>query len=205
MVLRFLGEATTDSNGLAVLNNGYVGTGAGLVDIIAKTTIDESTIVSNTYPVEDCTLYDKGLSGDGNHNDSAWANTSNLTVFSRGSDGTTVTNNEGGNRYLEANITGGTIYDFTPPLRVKFNFEKLNTDSNNSQIQIFDSSNNNFSNWITATGEYIIDVKANEVTWTINGTAQTGKTVTFTGNIFVRFLIGDGASMKYSEFEIYPI
>ena len=51
---RFLGTATTDENGLAVLTDGYTGTGAGLVDIIAKTTIDESTIVSTPYPVMDC-------------------------------------------------------------------------------------------------------------------------------------------------------
>lgn len=58
MVLRFLGEATTDANGLAVLSDGYVGTGAGLVDIVAKTTIDESTVVSQPSSVLDCIWYD---------------------------------------------------------------------------------------------------------------------------------------------------
>ena len=62
MVLRFLGESVTDSNGLAVLPDGYTGTGAGLVDIVAKTTIDESTVVSNTYEVLDATFYDSGTS-----------------------------------------------------------------------------------------------------------------------------------------------
>ena len=60
MVLRFLGESVTDSNGNAVLEDGYTGTGAGLVDIIAQTTIDESTVVSQPYEVVDCIKYDKG-------------------------------------------------------------------------------------------------------------------------------------------------
>ena len=60
MVLRFLGEATTDENGLAVLEDGYTGTGAGLVDIIAQTTIDESTVVSEPCNVLDTIFYDDG-------------------------------------------------------------------------------------------------------------------------------------------------
>ena len=60
MVLRFIGEATTDANGLAVLSDGYVGTGAGEVDIIAKTVIDDSTLQSEIYEVLDCYLKDNG-------------------------------------------------------------------------------------------------------------------------------------------------
>ena len=177
--------------------------GAGEVDIVAKVEVDGSSIVSNSYEVIDTVLYDKGLDGTGNYNDSAWETHTNLP-FTRGTDGTTVTNSTSNNQYLIANITSGTQYDFTPPFRVEFNFEKLNTGSSNTQIQLYDVSNNNFTSWITTTGKYVIDVKANEVTWTINGQAQTGKTVSI-GNAFVRFLMTGGASMKFSEFKIYPI
>ena len=64
MVLRFIGEATTDENGLAVLEDGYTGTGAGLVDIIAQTTIDESTVVSQPSTVIDALFKDMGTSTD---------------------------------------------------------------------------------------------------------------------------------------------
>ena len=79
MVLRFLGESVTDSNGLAVLPDGYTGTGAGLVDIVAKTTIDESTVVSQPYEVLDCIYYDD-MSSDRNTN-----------YYFNGTDGTSIT------------------------------------------------------------------------------------------------------------------
>ena len=63
MVLRFLGESVTDSNGNAVLSGGYTGTGAGEVDIIAKTVIDDRIIQSETYAITDCIFYDDGVSG----------------------------------------------------------------------------------------------------------------------------------------------
>jgi len=69
---------------------------------------------------------------------------------------------------------------------------------------LFDAQNNYFSSWITTNGKYIIDVNENNVSWTINGTAQTGKTVTL-GNFFVRFMLQSGNKFKYSNFRIYPI
>ena len=77
MVLRFLGESVTDSNGLAVLSDGYTGTGAGEVDIIAKTVIDDSTLQSETYEVTDCIYYDD-MSTDTNTN--YYLNTSNNSI-----------------------------------------------------------------------------------------------------------------------------
>ena len=204
---RLLGYGYTNAGGVATMDydannrpipeHGYVGVGAGKINMRV-----ECRSVSGTLNVLDCLCYDKGLEGTGNHNDSAWESFSNLSV-SRGADGTTVTNSSGSNRYLVADIVTGS-YDFVPPFRVEFNFEKLNTDNANSKIQIYDSSNNNFDNWITATGKYVIDVKANEVTWTINGQSQTSKTVSI-GTAFVRFLVSNGASFKFSNFEIYPI
>ena len=83
MVLRLIGTATTDNNGVAVLSGGYTGTGAGLVDIIAQTTIDESTVVSEPYEVMDYINFDNGLDGDSSN---IWTGaTSSLTRTSTGS------------------------------------------------------------------------------------------------------------------------
>ena len=60
MVLRFLGEATTDANGLAVLSDGYTGTGAGEIDVVAKTEIDDRIFQSEPYTILDTKWYDLG-------------------------------------------------------------------------------------------------------------------------------------------------
>ena len=63
MALRLIGSAVTDSNGNAILEDGYTGTGAGFVDIIAEATIDDSTVVSQPVEVLDCLQYDTGIEG----------------------------------------------------------------------------------------------------------------------------------------------
>lgn len=67
---RYLGYGTTDNNGVAHLKknasgqdvNGYVGTGAGEVDVIASldNPIIEGSIVSETFTVYDYYKYDDG-------------------------------------------------------------------------------------------------------------------------------------------------
>ena len=66
---RYIGYGVTDSNGVAHLDhdpqgnpiNGYTGTGAGEVDVIASTDnpITGSSIVSEIYGVFDTRWYDK--------------------------------------------------------------------------------------------------------------------------------------------------
>ena len=70
---RYLGYGVTNSNGVAHLDhdpqgnpiNGYTGTGAGEVDVIASTDnpISSGSIVSEPYNVWDTIFYDDGLSG----------------------------------------------------------------------------------------------------------------------------------------------
>ena len=207
---RYIGYGVTNSNGVAHLDhdpqgnpiNGYTGTGAGEVDVIASTDnpITSSSIVSETLPVLDTIIYDNGFEND--YNDNCWVTETDVEVI-HGADGTTVENKASGTKYRYAN--DGTVgnYDFSTPVRIEFDFELL-TPSANCQIQMFDAENNYFSSWITTTGKYVIDVNENEVTWTINGTARTGKTVTL-GNFFFRFMMQSGNKFKYSNFKIYPI
>lgn len=161
-------------------------------------------ILSEIYELIDALVIDNGISTNNDYNDSAWDNISYFSVFSRGTDGTTVTNNTGANRYLTANIQNGTMYDFSTPYRVEFDFEKLNTDNLNIQIQMNNEDNLYFSQWLSVNGHYIFNINENEVNWSINGTEQTPKTVTL-GTTFVRFYLPNGVSFKFSNFKIYSI
>ena len=61
MAYRYLGSATTNANGVAELN--FTGTGRGELDIVASTSnpISGSSLVSGTYEVLDCLVYDDGV------------------------------------------------------------------------------------------------------------------------------------------------
>ena len=69
---RYLGYGVTNSNGVAHLDhdpqgnpiNGYTGTGAGEVDVIASTDnpVSSGSIVSETYSIIDASFIDTGLS-----------------------------------------------------------------------------------------------------------------------------------------------
>ena len=65
-----IGEATTDSNGVATFT--YEGTGAGKLNVRAE----YGTLLSETYEVFDTLFYDKGHSGtDGvDYNSTGWTN-----------------------------------------------------------------------------------------------------------------------------------
>lgn len=86
MARRLIGYGYTDSSGVAHITNdpdgetisGYTGVGAGEIQIVAELH-DDSSVVSQPITVYDCTKYDKGLSGDGNHNDIWSGDTTNLS------------------------------------------------------------------------------------------------------------------------------
>lgn len=83
---RYLGYGTTNSNGVAHLDhdpqgnpiNGYTGTGAGEVDVVASldNPIIDGSIVSEPYPVFDCPVYD----GDNTPTSISWSKTNNAVV-----------------------------------------------------------------------------------------------------------------------------
>lgn len=58
MAMRKIGEATTDSNGIASFD--YTGVGAGLLNIIAK--LKDSTLQTEIFALEDCIYYDSATS-----------------------------------------------------------------------------------------------------------------------------------------------
>ena len=84
---RYLGSATTDANGIAKYN--FTGSGAGEIDFIASldNPIVDGSIVSETYNVWDCLMYDGGTIN--NHNDNVWTSTW-LPYINRGDEYSTI-------------------------------------------------------------------------------------------------------------------
>jgi hypothetical protein len=68
-----IGEAYTDNNGIATLP--YTGTGRGVVRGMAKSTVDERIIQSETYSIWDTLFHDEVT----NHNSSDWTIRSGIT------------------------------------------------------------------------------------------------------------------------------
>lgn len=98
---------TTDTHGLAT--HAYTCSGSGLREFYATS----GTFVSETYNVLDCLAYDKGLSGEGNHNDSAWDMTYQYCSFERGTEYSTFTSSDSSyeSRINLLNIGVGSIVE----------------------------------------------------------------------------------------------
>lgn len=151
----------------------------------------------------DCFCYDGGT--DGNHSDAMWLYSTNINVV-RGTEDTTVTNNHTSHDYLTANIIGTSsdFYDFDTPFCVEFDFEKVNSSDVNTQIQFFDTANNNWRRWIETKAHYKFNITGSRVEWYIDDQRQ-GDGVVDLGKCLVRFYIQSGASFKFKNFKIYPI
>jgi len=59
-----IGTGVTNANGVAVMSEGYVGSGAGKIQLVAEVEVDGSTVVSQPYEVLDCIFYDEATSSD---------------------------------------------------------------------------------------------------------------------------------------------
>ena len=89
---RYIGYGVTNSNGVAHLDhdpqgnsiNGYTGTGAGEVDVVASldNPVVEGSIVSEIYDVCDAVWYDKGILDDPQTNDN-WGDYSSFATLTR--------------------------------------------------------------------------------------------------------------------------
>lgn len=84
---------------------------------------------------------------------------------------------------------------------MEFDYELLSNNAN-IQVQLFDTENDNFTQWLTVKGHYIINVNENNVTWKINGIEQTSKTVKL-DTMLIRFYMQSGGEFKFHNFMIY--
>ena len=206
---RYIGYGVTDSNGVAHLDhdpqgnpiNGYTGTGAGEVDVIASTDnpITGSSIVSEIYGVFDTRWYDKALDGSGNHND----NYDSIDNLSRASDGTTF-NMPSAWTTVRPKINNSTNISISDDLCVEFDILALDNQGGQIRFTIYDG--NNRITVLSATGHYkaVItdDIKIYKDNTLIN-TLELNKSLGSVQLIFTNSIAN--ASMKFKDYMIYPI
>ena len=209
MVLRFLGESVTDSNGLAVLPDGYTGTGAGLVDIIAQTTIDESTVVSTPYEVLDCIFMD--YKSDGTKN-TDYYKSNNATVTS--SDGEITLYATANGVYISNQVITG---DFEAILEcknvtgigVRVGFFDTNTISfTKSRKIIIINSNYNYLKFKRISGAWTVQRSTDGETWTTFSNYDTSTLTSENCYFGVHVQIPSGSDerrLTYKNLKIYPI
>ena len=200
MVLRLLGTAVTDANGLAVLSDGYTGTGAGLVDIIAQTTIDESTVVSQPSTITDCLFLDYATTGKKNtkYNCNASFQMSDPT-----DNGTTLTctSETSWGQYFH-NQTNNTSKPQDIGTCIEFDVNAVT----NCDVQLQGDSLYRYQ--ITQTGHYKIVVDETHITTYKDGTQVDQKsTSTYISSTFaIKFAYrGIGQYITFANVMIYPI
>ena len=199
MVLRFLGESVTDSNGLAVLPDGYTGTGAGLVDIIAQTTIDESTVVSEPYEVIDAIFRDIGDTD----NSSNWSLSS--VGYTQSNDAVTLNNATGSTKWCIPKVNGSNIsLDTTKDYCIEIDIKNVNC----TDLRIILQNTSVYLHSYVSTSDFthikIYSSKSEGKTYyIIDGTTRSVNNGTTDTSISLRIANGEGYMFK--NFCIYPI
>ena len=194
-----IGEAYTDNNGIATLP--YTGTGRGVVRGMAKSTVDERMIQSETYDVFDCINYDGGTSSDPSV--SFW-------ILARG-----TLNRQ--SEYTQIDLT-------SEQSNVMAYFYLTNTDSFVIEFDcIFDCSDGGSneihfrnSSWTQLRGIAVhslpkdtwthikLQVKDGKLDRWINGTQQTQQSITG-ASMFVFQLDSGDNYFRFKNFKYYPI
>ena len=195
-MLRLIGTGTTDSNGVATCN--YAGKGNGLIDVVAKC----REVESNQIEVTDCTFYDKGLSGDGNHNTN-WTNyNSNFTVtYSDGYTTLTPTQNNSNNRYSVPTAS-------VPSQPYVVEFKKYGTSASGEYILLSGQGIQFSTSWsaLTTATNIKFTIENNKITCEHDGVIESSKTTISNPSDVIRFQINNNTgSIKFSDFKIYPI
>ena len=134
---KLIGYGYTNSSGVATMSknasggnvSGYTGTGAGLMNFRAEMH-DDSTVVSNTYPVWDTLFYDDARDG---HQNSNWTSSGSPTVTAN-ENGTLISNTASSIYTASATLTGdfeATLYvqDIVRGVRVGLNSSNGSTRS----------------------------------------------------------------------------
>lgn len=210
MTYRKIGETVTDENGRAVIN--YSGTGAGLVELIAETTIDGSIIQSEIYSLIDCGFYDDGITSTSN---GFIFNTTDiqLNVDTVGKTGTTVSNvssTTGRTYWANKKGTPSTVdLDWDYPVAIECDI------LNGSSAVAFQFGRQSDNQIASRTFTQLGLINGGHLKVTFDGTNVkyfvNSETPLFTvplsisGLCAVRFYCPASSTFKYKNFMIYPI
>lgn len=214
----YLGYGTTDENGECKLDhdaNGdsishsYTGTGAGKIDVVASldspSSISDSSLVSETFVVYDCILYDNATISS--HNDSMWSVETGLQL-SRYTDYSEVAevSTANANMYctipsecvveLDLKQIGGTNGNFWLNLKTTSNAYKSGTNLNNvgGSVETWTHLKLEFENGVCT----YTNMNNNQST-----TFNTGIT-----DANMRFALNTGNNItahQFKNFKVYPI
>ena len=195
MALRYIGQAKTNENGVAVVP--YIGNGYGELDLVAGAVVDGSSIVSTPYEVIDATFYDKGILNDSQTNDN-W-DTKQATIDRQ----STYTELTGSTTVFQVkNISDGVI--------IEFDYYCTSASENGISVRQGSSSvwqwtltqlgvsANTWCNikWKLANGEFWI--------W-VDGVDKTPTTHTISAFNKFYFRVTNDYNIRYKEFKVYPI
>ena len=207
---QYLGYGITDNNGKAKLEydsqgnsiaHSYTGTGAGLVDVVASldspSSISDSSLVSETFGLYDCTMKDTGTSSD---NTNIYQN---ATYLNRASEYTQITDNGTDTTFISTNTFSN---DVCIELDAYVNVGDTNpmfaiTDGGTVKSQLTQENFNLPDNtWI----HYKVEIKNNNIVWSTDYNSQTKSgTVTSYNRFRLRKAVGE--TLNYKNIRIYPI
>ena len=209
---RYIGYGVTNSNGVAHLDhdpqgnpiNGYTGTGAGEVDVIASTDnpISSGSIVSETYSIWDYLFYDDGITSPKTAN---WTNYSDRLTVSVDETGTT----------LLRDASSGTGYYFTPlgystPFAMEFEISAISDRMScgiDFSIGTTVDNNKNFNSlWIQVGDTVKITYDGETIKVYRNGsTTPYELSLTISNDVTLGFYIPPTHSIKFKNFRMYKI
>lgn len=208
MAMRKIGEATTDSNGIASFD--YTGVGAGLLNLRAK--LKDSTLQSVPYPLLDTIAFDSGILNDPDEHNSYWVKQYSSIQAEVTSNGTSILGGGNGQGYLfnKPNTTTSELYDWENNICIEFDVHSI---TGNPLFQIRDSSNNNGVFYLQSEGVgdgshvklTITDEDSNNFKCTVDGVDRTPKTVNNTGLLRLGFIVSTTTGLTFKNFKVYPI
>lgn len=196
MVLRLIGTATTDNNGVAVLSNGYTGTGAGMVDFVASAEIDGGSVVSEPYSVWDCIYYEDGTKL------STWKYNTNQITASQSNGETTFSTTDTSDR--TANINDPST--FTAPYVVEFKVVSLTGSGGIINWASGQNGNRSFFALGITTGSSVkMEVSETVIKFYVDGQYVSGqdRTVTATNPYTSVGLSINNGSVTFKDYKVY--
>jgi hypothetical protein len=210
-----IGYGITDENGIAKLDhdmNGdslthsYTGTGAGKVDIVASldSEIGDGSLVSETYELLDCKMYDDGTSSS----NSKW-NIPNGCTFSRNPESTEISESDASswsqpmvNQALPPNVCIEFDFKQNDGLTTSF-FYAVNKQLSTGYIngRGLSQFNGTLNTWYHVK----IEVGETSTTTTMNNTSSTFSYEAISQFYFGFWLSREISSIEFKNLRIYPI
>lgn len=198
MARRYLGYGYTNAQGIAKLEydaegtpieHSYTGVGAGKIDIVAES----SSLQSETYTILDAIFYDHGITSDYNN---SWENTSSRLTVSRDTSGTLLSNSSGSNGFYIC------CRNIIAPFCIEFNIISITGQS----YVTFDgttSSKVRLDSRLSGGEAVRLEFADNVTKIYIND--EYNAEFTTSSLKYTAFLLYNEASLKYSDWKVYPI